>query len=124
MARVVLPAADGLPPLVDEEVPDAIVMQTVVGLIEAHPDLPIYIEGQMLLPEQRAALIHQANVLRQAKLRVQEDMTPEEFRRSTATLRECYEDLRRLHFSSSLKGATRLRCHQGAVTRGWRSWPC
>lgn len=55
----------------------------------------------MLLPEQRAALIHQAKVLRQAKLRVQEDMTPEEFRRSTATLRECYEDVRRLHFSSA-----------------------
>ncbi len=40
MARVVFTAADGLP-LVDKEVPDAIVMQTVVGLIEAHPDLLI-----------------------------------------------------------------------------------
>lgn len=114
MARVVLTAADGLP-LVDKEVPDAIVMQTAVGLIEAHPDLPIYIEGELLLPEQRAALIHQAEALRQAKLRIKEDMTPEEFRRNAATLRECYEDLRRLHFSSARELGLLVQAHNAAV---------
>lgn len=62
MAWVVLPAADGQL-LVDDKVPDAIVMQTVAGLIQTRPDLPIYIDGEMLLPEQRAALIHQAKAL-------------------------------------------------------------
>ncbi len=114
MARVVLTAADGLP-LVEKKVPDAAVMQTVVGLIQAHPDLPIYIEGELLLPEQRAALIHQAEALRQANLRIKEDMTPEEFRRSAATLRECYEDLRRLHFSSARELGLLVQAHNAAV---------
>lgn len=114
MARVVLTAADGLP-LVDREVQDAAVMQFVAGLIEKLPDLPIYIEGQQLLPEQRAALIHQAEALRQANSRIKEDMTPEEFRRNTGTLRECYEDLRRLHFSSARELGLLVQAHNAAV---------
>ena len=114
MARVVLTAADGLP-LKDKKVPDAEVVQTVVELIQDHPDLPIYIEGELLLPEQRAALIHQAEALRQANLRAKADMTPDEFRRSAATLRECYEDLRRLHFSSARELGLLVQAHNAAV---------
>ncbi len=114
MAWVVLPAADGQL-LVDDEVPDAIVMQTVVGLIQTRPDLPIYIDGEMLLPEQRAALIHQAKALRQTNLRIKEDMTLDEFRLNCATLREGYEDLRRLHFSSARELGLLVQAHNAAV---------
>ena len=111
MAWVTLIAADGQY-LVDEAVPDAIVMQTVVGLIQTHPDCPIYIEGELLLPEQRTALLHQAKALhqtnlrikedmtRESSLRIKEDMTLEEFRLTCGTLRAGYEDLRRQHLSS------------------------
>ena len=90
-------------------------MQFVVELIETLPNLPIYIEGEELLPEQRAALIHQAGVLRQATSRIAEDMTPDEFRRTSGTLRECYEDLRRLHFSSARELGLLVQAHNAAV---------
>jgi len=114
MPRVVVTAADGSMVL-DRDVQDAVVMQFVVELIETLPNLPIYIEGEELLPEQRAALIHQAGVLRQATSRIAEDMTPDEFRRTSGTLRECYEDLRRLHFSSARELGLLVQAHNAAV---------
>lgn len=114
MPRVVVTAADGSP-LLDRDVRDAVVVEFVVQLIETLPSLPIYIEGEELLDEQRDALIHQARALRQATSRVAEDMTPDEFQRTSGTLRECYEDLRRLHFSSARELGLLVQAHNAAV---------
>lgn len=114
MPRVVATAADGSI-LVDHEVPEDLVMRCVVEFAENFPNLPIYIEGEMLLDEQRVAILHQARVLRRATSRIAEDMTHDEFRRTTGTLRECFEDLRRLHISSARELGLLVQAHNAAV---------
>ncbi len=61
MPRVVATAADGSI-LVDHEVPEDLVMRCVVEFAEKFPNLPIYIEGELLLDEQRVAILIAAAV--------------------------------------------------------------
>ena len=121
MPRLVVTTADGIP-VRDLSVSDTGFVPRIVELIETLPGLPLYIEGELLLPEQRASLLHQAAQLREAAARMKEDMTPAEFKQATGALAQCfeelrrgYDELRRMHFQSAREIGVMVQTHNRAV---------
>ncbi len=57
-------------------VPNAELVRRVVEMIETMPDLPLYIDGDELPPEQRASLLYQAAEVRDGASRLTQDLAP------------------------------------------------
>ena len=89
-------------------VPNAELVRRVVEMIETMPDLPLYIDGDELPPEQRASLLYQAAEVRDGASRLTQDMAPADAKEVLGVLamsmeemrRDCSE-LRRIHIHST-----------------------
>ncbi len=113
MPRVVVTTISG-EPIRSLQVQDVDLARHLVTLIEALPDLPLYVEGEQLLPEQRASLMQQAEQLREATRRA-EVMTPESIREATSALADGYEALRRAQLEGARELAVLVRTHNQAT---------
>lgn len=109
MPRIVVTTISG-EPIRSLQVQDTDLARQVTALIEALPDLPLYIEGQELPPEQRASLLHQAEQLRMAEV-----MTPEKFREAASALAYGYEELRRVQLEGARELALLVQTQNQAV---------
>ena len=95
-------------------VQDTDLERQVGALLEALPDLPLYIDDQLVTPELRASLLHQA-AKRRESTRIEGEMTPEEFREANEALVRGYEDLRRVQFNSARELAQLVQTHNQAA---------
>jgi len=86
-------------------------VRRVVEMIEALPDLPLYIEGEELPREQRASLLAQAAQVREATTRAAQAMTPG----GPDELMRGYDELRRVTFHSARELSLLVLTHNRAV---------
>lgn len=84
----------------DLRVNESELVSEVIALIEALPDYPTYVEGDLLPPQQRASLLYQAAQVRQARDRSSEDMTPAQFEQTAGIISRSCDDIRRAQIQS------------------------
>jgi len=114
MPRLVVTTVHG-DPIRSLHVSPAALAKQVILLIETYPDLPIYIEGVELIPEQRASLLKQEEQVRKTVARVQDAMTPAVFRSEADALNQCLRALYRLQIESAQEFASVVQAHNRAV---------
>ncbi len=113
MPRIVVTTISG-EPIRSLWVPDADLERQAGTLIEALPDLPLYIEGEEITPELRASLLTQAAQLREAT-RMAGDLTPEKIRETNDALVHCCEELTRVQLDRAREFALLVRTQNETV---------